>query len=177
MLINVQNTFEELDAQSFQIIYKTYIRTHLEYAVQAWCPYNEEDIKTIKNVQRRATKLVVGLRNVTYEDRLRRLKIPSMRERQLRGDLVETFKILNGYSKVDSNIFFELNPSGRGHAFKLKKPRCNSKARQTLFSQRVINSWNSLDDNVVNVTSINTFKNGLDRNWVKIWAAHMGDRQ
>ncbi len=100
-----------------------------------------------------------------------------MRERQLRGDLIETFKILNGYSKVDSNIFFELNPSRQGHAFKLKKPRCNSKARQTLFLQRVINSWNRLDVKVVNVTSINTFKNGLDRNWVKIWAAHMGDRQ
>ncbi len=62
-------------------------------------------------------KLVVGLRNVAYEDRLRRLKIPSMRERWLRGDLIETFKILNEYGKVDSNIFFHLNPSRRGHAF------------------------------------------------------------
>ncbi len=100
-----------------------------------------------------------------------------MRERQLRGDLIETFKILNRYSRVDCNIFFQLNPSRRGHAFKLKKPRCNSKARQTFFSQTVINSWNSLDDKVVNATSINTFKNGLDRNWVTISAAHMGDRQ
>ncbi len=100
-----------------------------------------------------------------------------MRERRLRGDLIETFKILNGYSKVDSNIFSQLNPSRRGHAFKLKKPRCNSKARQKTISQRVINSWNSLDDKVVNATSLNTFKNDLDRNWVKIWAANMGDRQ
>ncbi len=61
------------------------------------------------------------------------LKIPSMRERWLRSDLIETFKVLNGYSRQDSNIFFQLNPSRRGHAFMLKKPRCNSKARQTFF--------------------------------------------
>ncbi len=100
-----------------------------------------------------------------------------MRERQLRGDLIETFKILNGYSWVVSNICFKLNPSRRRHAFKLKKSRCNSKGRQTFFSQSVINSWNSLDDKVVNAAFINTFKNGLDRNWVKTWAAHMGDWQ
>ncbi len=159
VLINVKISFEELDAQSFQIIYKTYIRTHLEYAVQVWCPYYEEDIKTIENVQRKATKLV-GLRNVAYEDRLRLLKIHSMRKRRLKGDLIESFKILNGYSKVDSNIFFQLNHSRQGHAFKLKKPRCNSKARQIFFCKELfINSWNSLDDKVVvNAISINTFK-------------------
>ncbi len=67
---------------------------------------------------RKIPKPVVGLRNVAYEDRLRRLKIPSMRERRLRGDLIENIKILNGYSKVDSKIFFQMNPSRRGHAFK-----------------------------------------------------------
>ncbi len=56
VLRNVKNSFEELDAQSCQIIYKTYTRKYLEYAVQAWCPYYETDIKTIEDVQRMATK-------------------------------------------------------------------------------------------------------------------------
>ena len=51
--------------------------------------YKKKDITLIENVQRRATKLIPSLKNLSYEDRLRRLKFPSLTYRT-RGDMIET---------------------------------------------------------------------------------------
>jgi hypothetical protein len=53
----------------------------------------------------------------------------------------------------------------RGHAFKLKKSRCNTRLRQSCFSQRVINAWNTLPEGVVNSPTISCFKVRLDNHW------------
>ena len=55
----------------------------------------------LEKIQRRATKLIPGLRDLTYEERLKECGLTT-----LRGDQIEVFKILNGYENIDSNIFF-----------------------------------------------------------------------
>jgi len=70
-----------------------------------------------------------------------------MIRRRLRGDLIETFKILSGKECVHWSQFFDLADvtSGlRGHSLKLFNPRCSTTVRQNLFSLRVINEWNKL---------------------------------
>ena len=92
----IKRTFNHIDAESFAILYKAYIRPHLEYCVQAWCPYLKKDIKTLEKVQRRATKLVPKLRKQPYNQRLKALNLYPLEVRRIRGDLIETFKIMNG---------------------------------------------------------------------------------
>jgi len=162
----VKRQFKELDKDSFLIIYKGFVRPHLEYAIQAWSPYLRRDIDCLEKIQRRATKMVKGFRNLTYEDRLRQLKLTSLERRRQRGDLIETYKILSGKEKVNPNCFFTLDKkpySTRGHALKLYTKRSRLELRRNFFSQRVVSHWNKLPESVVNAATVNSFKNRLDR--------------
>jgi len=122
-------------------------------------------------VQRTATKLVRGLRWKSYEKRLSLLGIQSLEKRRLRGDLIQVFRIVKGFDKVDSCDFFQLDNNSkyelRGHSYKLKVQRCRLSVRQKFFSQKVVNVWNKLAASVGEATSVNTFKKRLDE-WMDV---------
>jgi len=49
------------------------------------------DIKEIEKVQKRATKLIINLKNLSYTYRLLRLKLPTLKFRRMRVDMIEVF--------------------------------------------------------------------------------------
>ena len=79
------------------------------------------------------------------------------------------FKILNGYENIESNIFFEIRERKitRGHNFKLVKKQSRLDVRKYSFSQRTINVWNTLSTDCVHASSVNMFKNKIDKYLVK----------
>ena len=89
-------------------LYKAIVRPHLEYCIQAWNPHLRKDVDMLEKIQRRATKLIPELRDLTYEERLKECGLTTLETRRLRGDQIEVFKILNGYENIDSNIFSKL---------------------------------------------------------------------
>ena len=167
----IRRSFKYIDNNSFSILYKAYIRPHLEYCVQAWNPYQIGDIKTLERVQRRATKLVKSLRRKPYEERLKSLKLYPLEVRRRRGDLIEVFKILNGMEDINPEELFTYshNTGTRGHNFKLFKKQLTKglELRKHFFSQRVVDEWNKLPPSVVNAKSTNQFKNQIDKFWTK----------
>ena len=156
VLRSVKRACIHFDRETFNIVYNTYIRPHLEYCVQAWSPYYPKDILMLEKVQRRATKLVIGLKEFTYEERLTQLKLYRLEERRLRGDLSETFKLLTGKENIDPYKLFNINLNNLGgHSKKLNKQQCMKLCRRRFFSQRVVDVWNSLSNDIIYAPSTN----------------------
>ena len=92
------------------------------------------------------------------------MKLTTLETKRLRGDLIEVFKMFRGFDNLDPSLFFELNSAPtRGHSLKLVKPRCRLDVRKFSFAHRVIDLWNSLDDNIIACDSLNSFKNRIDK--------------
>ena len=105
--------------------------------------------------ERRATKMIQKLRNISYEMRLKECGLTTLETRRLRGDQIEVFKILNGYENIDRNMFFTVKEERRtrGHGVTLAKKQCRLDIRKFSFSQRTINEWNRLSaDCVIKLT-------------------------
>ena len=162
----IRRSYNFLDIVSFKYLFISLIRPHLEYCVTVWYPLLKKDEDLIENVLRRASKMLPRLSNLTYEKRLAKIEIPSMKYRRMRGDMIMVYKVLNGYEPSLEHLFeVDNNSITRGHNFKLKKPPFKTTIRQHFFNNRVVNNWNSLPFDVVNATSINSFKNKLDKCW------------
>lgn len=163
----IRNTFTELPAKTMLPLYKSLVRPLLEYAVGIWKPYLIKHIDTLERVQRRATKLVKGLKHLTYPERLKALKLDSLKYRRRRNDILQVYRLFNKIDNLDITDFFVLNDNSvtRGHNRKLAKLRANTNCRLHTFTHRVINDWNDLSQATVKCKSLNSFKNALSKEW------------
>jgi hypothetical protein len=158
----VKRTIVSRDKEIMMRIYKTVVRPHLEYCVQAWSPHLKKDIEILERVQRRATKMVKGCQRLSYEERLEYCGLTTLEKRRVRGDLIETFKLMTNKVEMPYDRFFATAqyPGTRGHKYKLFKRRVGT-GKQHFFSARVVDVWNELDEKIVSADSVNTFKKRL----------------
>ena len=159
----IKRTFRSRDANTIRLLYTTLVRPILDYASTIWNPYLMGDIRNLEKIQRRATKLISSLHNLSYYQRLQQLNLPSLLYRRTRMDLIMTYKILHDMVSLNKNNFFTINTNPtRSNGLKIYKHRCNTTIRRTSFSQRVINDWNLLPHNVVTAPNVFIFKTELD---------------
>ena len=153
-------------------IYKVIVRPHVEYINTVCSPIRKKDINTIENVQRRATNMIPGLRDMSYPERLRALKLPTLIYHRLRGDMIETFKVVKDIHDLEAAPHMSMvgpdRRTVRGHTF---KRRVHTRLRQNFFTERVIDTWNILSIQVPLATEwkplvlLKVFERRLDRFW------------
>ena len=99
-----RHTFKYLTSTIFLQLYKASIWPHLEYASCIWFPKLKTDSDAIEKIQRRATKLVPELRTLTYTERLRQLKLPTLVYRRRRADMLQTYKLMHNFNQLDQDV-------------------------------------------------------------------------
>ena len=162
----IKKSFISLDERTLTLLYKSMVRPHLEYGNVVWGPHYKGDQQLIEKVQKRATKLIPGIRHLQYAQRLKILELPSLMYRRRRGDMLETFKIVKGKVNINKERFFKFNVrETRGHQYKICKPASKKLVRSQCFSNRIVNDWNSLPREAVEVLTVNEFKAKLDEHW------------
>ena len=126
---------------------------------------NLQETIDIEKVQRRATKLVKTLKDLSYTERLKALNLPSLKARRIRGDLIQTYKIFNRIDDLDINDFFKTISvdKTRNSDLKIYIEYSRTNTRKHCFSQRVAPLWNQLPYNIKTAPNTNKFKNLIDQ--------------
>ena len=161
----ILKNFTYRDTNILVPLFKSLVRPILEYGNSVWTNGLKKYRNIVENVQRKFTKHIKGLHETPYEDRLNKIKLPSLEFRQLRGDMIQVFKIANNfYDPATTHSIFDFNKNTRlrGHSLKILKQRVNKTKFASFFSNRVVNNWNKLPAFIVNAKTINEFKNSFD---------------
>ena len=167
----IRRSFTTLNQHNVVPLYIGLVIGHLDYAISIWPPYKQKYKDAIESVQRRATKQLPGMKDIPYEERLERLKLPTLAYRRTRGNMTEVYKLLQG--KYDSNVSnivrlhkdSDTREGTRSHSLKLFIKRARTNVKKESFSLRVTRLWNDLPEVVVTAPNVNSFKNRLDRHW------------
>ena len=100
MLGMLKRTFESRDPGLWKDLYVSLVRPHLEYVVQVWNPHLQGDIDKIERVQRRATRIPFGFAKLQFEEILKRFSLTTLKDRRLRGYLIEMYKVTSSIESI-----------------------------------------------------------------------------
>ena len=99
------SVFRTGDHHTMLTLFKSLVRSHLEYCCPLWTPHNSQgDIKLLEGVQRSFTAKIIGYSDMNYWDRLVSLRLSSLQRRRERYILISMWKILNGLAPNSINV-------------------------------------------------------------------------
>ena len=168
VLGQMSRSFHYRDKDTWIRLYKIFVRPHLELCVQAWCPWYVKDIELLESIQKRALNMVVGLNSTSYEDKLKEICLPSLQERRVRGDMIQTWKYAQGVNpggekliKRAQDVHGRITRQTRS-PHNLARVEFRTEVRKNFYASRCVEQWNRLPDSIQGAENVDNFKRDYD---------------
>ena len=160
------STFYTRDRTTMLMLFKSLVRSKMEYCCEVWQPYLIKDIVSLERIQRNFTCRIAGMDGLNYWERLAELKIMSLQRRREKIILVHVWKVLNGLYPNTIDMSFKHHVRSNAIKAILKPlPKAKGKLLTKYEESFLINSsklWNVLPPSLTLITNLNCFKRELD---------------
>jgi len=136
----------------------------LEFCSPVWNPWMEMDKECLEKVQKRAVSLISGLKSKDYSERLQELGMASLEERRKQLDMIQSYKIMTGLSRVESRTWFERAVDGErttrlaADPLNIRPKTARLDIRRNFYTHRVGDNWNNIPSTVKSSVTVNGFK-------------------
>jgi hypothetical protein len=164
VLGQITRAFRYRDKRTFVQLYKQYVRPHLEFAVQAWAPWQQADKDLLENVQRRAVRMVSGLRSQDYIGRLKELNMTTLEERRHQADMLHMYKICTGKHGLVKENWFRPPTAAAARTRQYADPLSvrpvhgRLEVRRNFFTVRAGDPWNEIPAGIKRAETVASFK-------------------
>ena len=156
----ILRAFRSRDRAVLWQAFRSYVTPVINYASSCWNPRFRKDINAIERVQRGFTKRLAGMRNLSYQERLNSLSVPSLSSQRTITDLVFTYRCMHGGVDINPATiglqFEEGNTRGAGlHLKHLFGHNCRA---TSYYLFRIPPVWNSIPADILQTKSLANFK-------------------
>ena len=170
----VLRTFRTRQKLPMLMLWKSLIRSKLEYCCQLWCPTQTGDIQGLEQVQRNFIRKITGVQHLSYWEQLQELSMYSLERRRERYIIIYTWRIMEdqvpNFSHSDHAGIQAVWHPRRGRICKvptvnLRSPKQVQTMRNASFGVRGPRLFNILPVNIRNISrcSVDSFKHSLDK--------------
>jgi hypothetical protein len=143
-------------------LFKSLVRSRVEYCCPLWNPLNVTDIQTIEDIQRHFTRHIAGTGDLNYWERLSVLNLQSLQRRRERYMIIHVWKMLNNLSPNDIGMQFtdnaRLGKKVKIPAFNKAAPLSAVTLYDSSFAVHAGKLWNTLPGYVTSPTKLDIFK-------------------
>ena len=171
----IARIFKNKNSMNIIPLYTSLIRPQLEYNSVIWSPITKKYDQRIERIQKKMINLLrdVHLERQSYEDKLKKIKLMSLRARRIQQQLTVMFKMKKGLIGLHFEDFFHPSNCGRtrGNVFKLNIPKSNLRLHKGFFSTACVKHWNNLKSCELNVPNCTSFRKSIMKYFLreKIW--------
>ena len=100
-MVVIYRAFYYRDRHVYVSFYKIYVRPDLEFCTPVWSPWTEADLNSLEQVKKRAIRMISEFNGESYEENLKELNLFLLKEKRERADMIQKFKILQGFNDVN----------------------------------------------------------------------------
>ena len=160
----ILSVFRQRDHHTMLTLYKSLVRSHLEYCCPLWNPHNQSNnIKCLENVQRTFTSKITGYKDMNYWDRIASLKLMSLQRRRERYIIIYMWKIKEGLvpNAIDINWHFNERSRIRAQVPSIPKSKSRLQVFDSSFSVIGPRLWNIIPATCTVSPTLESFKANL----------------